>query len=145
MTGVAQGSALARSSHGETARRRHGVGGILGEGLAGLPSVFEHALPALQRAEARFGVSDAAHHTAMATLMTVVEDTTTLHRCGAEGLERLRRDGRRILEAIQGGENCVELLERLNEDYRAAGMTMGGVADLLAITIALRPFAPTRG
>jgi holo-ACP synthase CitX len=131
------------ATHGAGARRRHGVGGILGEALSGLPSVFDHALPALERAEARLGVTAAARHVAMASLMTVLEDTTALHRCGAQGLERLRTDGRRILEAIEGGGDDVALLERLNDEYRAAGLTMGGVADCLAVTIGWRLF--TRG
>jgi holo-ACP synthase CitX len=139
---VAQRSVGARAgsstTHGDEARRRHRVGGVLGEALNGLPSVFDHGLPALDRAEARFGPSDAARHSAMAALMTVVEDTTTLHRCGAVGLERLRRDGRQILKAIEVGPDYLALLTRLNEDYRAAGLTMGGVADCLAITMALK-------
>ena len=145
MGGVAQGSSLARSSHGEEARSRHRVRGVIGEALNGLPSVFGHGLPALASAEARFGFGETAQHAAMATLMTVVEDTTTLHRGGAAGLERLRRDGHRILDTIERGEDCVVLLQRLNDEFCAAGLTMGGVADCLAVTIAMRTFATRPG
>jgi holo-ACP synthase CitX len=132
-------------THGAGARRRHGVGGILGEALNGLPSIFAHGLPALERAEARFGPGDAARHAAMATLMTVVEDTTALHRCGADGLERLRADGHRILAAIDEGAGYLGLLADLNTQYRRLGLTMGGVADCLAITIAIGLAGGIRG
>jgi triphosphoribosyl-dephospho-CoA synthase len=125
-------------THGDEARRRHRVGGILVEATRGLPSVFDHALPALDRAEARFGRTDRAHHRMMAELMTVVEDTTALHRCGLDGLEQIRRDGHRVGAAIDRGDDHVPLLERLNTEYRAKSLTMGGVADCLALAIGLR-------
>jgi triphosphoribosyl-dephospho-CoA synthase len=128
----------AAPTHGGRVRQRHGVRGILGEALNGLPAIFDHALPALERAESRVGPTEAARHDAMATLMTVVEDTTTLHRGGAEGLERLRKDGQRILAAIDTSADYVPLLEQLNAEYRAVGLTMGGVADCLAIAVGLR-------
>jgi triphosphoribosyl-dephospho-CoA synthase len=128
------------ASHGAEARARYGTGGILGEALAGLPAIFEHGLPALAEGLARFGPTDAAHHWLMAALMAVVEDTTSLHRCGRAGLDRLKADGRRIREAMEAGEDHVGTIARLNDDYRAMGLTMGGVADSMAVTIALRAF-----
>jgi triphosphoribosyl-dephospho-CoA synthase len=124
-------------THGADLRARLGIGGIHAEALAGLPSVFAHGLPALGQAVARFGDTDGARHYLMAVLMTRVEDTTALHRCGAEGLARLRRDGRRIVAAMDGGDDYLALIAQINQEYRAARLTMGGVADCLAITIAL--------
>ncbi len=115
-------------SHGEEARARHGLAGIRGEARAGLPSVFDHALPALRRH---------GGHYAMAALMQVVEDTTTVHRCGPAGLERLRADGRRLQELIEHGEAYTDWLGRLNVEYRRLRLTMGGVADCLALAMGL--------
>lgn len=127
----------ASPSHGEEARRQYRVAGILGEALAGLPSVFDRGLPALERGMAVTGSQEAAGHLAMAVLMTAVEDTTALHRCGPAGLARLREDGAGLVTLIEGGGDYVPRLRALNEEYRASRLTMGGVADCLALTLAL--------
>jgi triphosphoribosyl-dephospho-CoA synthase len=130
------GRALA-GSHGAAARRAFGVGGVVGEAQAGLPSVFRHALPAWRAARARGQAEDPAAFAAMAALMQVVEDTTALHRCGAPGLARLRSDGRELSRRLEAGEEHVEYLAGLNDAYRAERLTMGGVADLLGVALGL--------
>jgi holo-ACP synthase CitX len=125
------------SSHGAAVRAALGMGGIHTEALAGLPSVFDHGLPALDQARRRFGPGDSALHYLMAVLMTTVEDTTAVHRCGHDGLARLRADGARLKEAMEADEPYLPLLAVLNADYRSMNLTMGGVADCMAITIAV--------
>ena len=73
----------------------------------------------------------------MAILMQRVEDTTALHRCGPEGLARLRTDGRTLQRLLEQGQAPEAWLASLNEDYVRMGLTMGGVADCMAITFAL--------
>jgi len=121
---------------GERARREHGVQGILGEALAGLPSVFDTALPAYRATYALRGDRRRAALRAMAALMGGVEDTTALHRAGRAGLDRLRADGERLAALLDAGEEPDAHLSRWNDDYRRAGLTMGGVADCLALTLA---------
>jgi holo-ACP synthase CitX len=130
------------SSHGALVRAGHGLGGVVREALNGLPSVFEHGLPALRSARLERAGAGAPLHRAMAVLMQVVEDTTAVHRCGLEGLDRLRADGRRLQELIDEGRAYSRWLEELNDDYRRLGLTMGGVADCLALTVALDLFLP---
>jgi triphosphoribosyl-dephospho-CoA synthetase len=124
-------------SHGATARRAFGVGGVVGEALAGLPSVFRAALPAFRAARARGQGDDAAAFAAMAALMQVVEDTTSLHRGGAPGLARVRCDGRELQRRLEAGEDHLAFLAGLNDLWRARRLTMGGVADLLGVTLGL--------
>jgi triphosphoribosyl-dephospho-CoA synthase len=124
-------------SHGAAARRSFGVGGVVGEALAGLPSVFRHALPAWRAARARDQGEEAAAFAAMAALMQVVEDTTALHRRGAPGLARLRRDGRELQRRLEAGEDHLGFLAAANEAWRAERLTMGGVADLLGLALGL--------
>ena len=69
--------------------------------------------------------------------MQCVEDTTTLHRCGPIGLARLRRDGRALADLVASGADPVPRLEAWNRDYQRLGMTMGGVADCMALAFAL--------
>ncbi len=120
---------LAADRPGERLRRAGGVGGIEAEARAGLPAVFEAALPALGRHGGAFR--------AMAALMRRLEDTTTLHRGGRPGLERIREDGARLEAMLERGEDPRTHLARWNDEYRAVGLTMGGVADCLALAIAL--------
>jgi len=122
---------------GERARREHGVQGVLGEALAGLPSVFDAALPAFRAALSRTRDPRRAALRAMAVLMGRVEDTTALHRAGREGLSRVRRDGARLAALLDAGEDPDAELAGWNDDYRKLGLTMGGVADCLALTLAL--------
>jgi triphosphoribosyl-dephospho-CoA synthase len=113
------------------------VGGVVGEARAGLPSVFGAALPAWRAARARGRAPDEAAFAAMAALMQVVEDTTALHRGGAPGLERVRRDGRELARRLAAGDDHLAFLAEANEAWRAGRLTMGGVADLLGLTLGL--------
>lgn len=123
-------------SNGETARKKYAVGGIAGECLNGLPSLFDHALPAM-RAEYEAGkCAERAKFAGLAKLMQTAEDTTALHRCGAQGLDIIRADGARLEELLKNGTHK-EWLERRNEYYKSIRLTMGGVADLLAASTAL--------
>jgi triphosphoribosyl-dephospho-CoA synthase len=115
-------------SHGADARARHGLSGIHGEARAGLPAVFDRGLPALRRH---------GGHYAMAVLMQAVEDTTAVHRCGPAGLARLRADGGHLQGMIERREAFDGWLRAANADYRRLHLTMGGVADCLALTMAL--------
>ena len=130
-------------THGRDLRLRLGIGGIHAEALAGLPAVFDCGLPALEHGLATQPSAEAAHHLLMARLMTVVEDTTALHRAGQAGLERLRRDGRHMVELIESGADYLPFLAALNDEYRAARLTMGGVADCMALTIAIQESVAT--
>lgn len=114
---------------GQRVRRLERAGGIEAEARAGLPAVFDSAIPALANGRGPYG--------AMAALMLCLEDTTALHRCGWAGLERIRRDGARLRAMISRGEDPVTHLARWNEEYRAMGLTMGGVADCLALAMGL--------
>ena len=50
-------------THGAQLRQRHGAGGIHAEALAGLPSVFEHGLAALDAARGGASVRPTQHTT----------------------------------------------------------------------------------
>jgi hypothetical protein len=67
-----------------------------------------------------------------------VEDTTALHRCGLTGLDRVRRDGQVLRALLDKGSDPRPFLRHRNADYRRIGLTMGGVADCLALTFALQ-------
>jgi triphosphoribosyl-dephospho-CoA synthetase len=124
-------------SHGSHARRAFDVGGIRREAEAGLPSVFETAWPRYARSLGQDGDHRRAAYHAMAALMQRVEDTTAVHRCGPAGLGRLRKDGEALQALLDRGDDPHAFLVQSNEAYRQLGLTMGGVADCLALTFAL--------
>jgi triphosphoribosyl-dephospho-CoA synthetase len=113
-------------------RDAHGLGGIRAEALAGLPSVFEAGLPAYLAASSDFP----AFHS-LAALMQSVKDTTAVLRCGLDGLARLRRDGAVLRALLDRGDDPRPVLAAWNEEYRVQRLTMGGVADCLALVLAL--------
>lgn len=127
-------------SHGAIARQNYRVGGILAEAGAGLPGLFDIALPAWHAGLQRWGQPLRGGFAMLAALMQSVEDTTALHRCGPAGLARLRRDGRTLERLLARGEDPVPLLQRLNHDYRRCNLTMGGVADLLGLAFGYLDF-----
>jgi triphosphoribosyl-dephospho-CoA synthase len=117
---------------GARVRDAHSLGGVRAEALAGLPSVFEAGLPAYLAAR-----SDLAAFHALAALMQTVEDTTAVSRCGVAGLARLRRDGAALQALLDHGDDPRPVLAAWNEEYRTQRLTMGGVADCLALVLAL--------
>jgi triphosphoribosyl-dephospho-CoA synthase len=117
---------------GARVRGAHRLGGVRAEALAGLPSVFEVGLPAYLAAR-----SDLATFHALAVLMQSVEDTTAVSRCGVAGLARLRRDGAALQALLDRGDDPRLVLGAWNEEYRTQRLTMGGVADCLALVLAL--------
>lgn len=137
-------AAGSEDSPGARARRAHGVDGVLGEAVDGLPSVFGAALPAFRATLAATGDRRRAALRAMAALMQCVDDTTALHRAGAAGLARVRGDGARLAALLDVGADPDAELTRWNDDYREARLTMGGVADCLALTLAFAGSAPGR-
>jgi triphosphoribosyl-dephospho-CoA synthetase len=130
-------------SHGERARAEHGLGGIRREALDGLPSVFDHGLPLLCSSgpETPWPAAEAGNRATpyrlMAVLMQTVEDTTAVHRCGRDGLARLRADGVRLQQQIDEERDYRAWLVALNDEYRRINLTMGGVADCMALCFGL--------
>lgn len=120
-------------TNGERARRSFNAGGIVREAIDGYPSLFDDALPAFRKALERHGCAHTASFAMMASLMQTVDDTTTLHRAGLQGLERVRHDGRRLERIISDGEDFIAFLEEINQDYIRMNITIGGVADMLGI------------
>ncbi|MGA2963491.1 MAG: triphosphoribosyl-dephospho-CoA synthase [Candidatus Korobacteraceae bacterium] len=128
-------------SYGADIRNRHGLGGIRAEAEQGLPAVFEHGWPKYREAlEAGWGPEHAGFYL-MAVLMQRLEDTTAIHRCGLDGLSRLRQDGARLQRLLEQQQEPEPVLVTLNQEYRRAGLTMGGVADCMALTFALQETA----
>ncbi len=132
---LAQGAPL--DSHGGRTRAEYHVTGVTGEALRGFNSVFDAALPAFLSMQEQGHDLVRAGYYAMSVLMQNLEDTTALHRAGTQGLKRLRHDGVVIQRLMDQGGDPVPYMRNLKRIYCAMDLTMGGVADCLALTYAL--------
>ena len=99
--------------------------------------MFDDGWPSYSGARDRDGPGAPAAYALMATLMQRVDDTTARHRCGAAGLLRLRRDGAALEALVARSVDPCPMLTRWNDEYRRMGLTMGGVADCMALVFAL--------
>jgi triphosphoribosyl-dephospho-CoA synthase len=121
------------NSHGRQAREKYCSGGIVQETRLGFPALFDQALPAFRASIRQKGCFSEASFAMLARLMQTVDDTTTLHRGGPAGLGRIRRDGRRLEQLIANGGDYPAFLRATNRAYVRMNLTMGGVADMLAL------------
>lgn len=125
------------ATSGARIRKQRSSAGILHEAGRGLPALFQTGLPALTEAR-QLGWDDTrVGFFVMARLMQIVEDSTTLHRAGVSGLQRLRDDGRQLETLLLTRLDPYPFLFATNKAYRTLNLTMGGVADLLAMTYAV--------
>jgi triphosphoribosyl-dephospho-CoA synthase len=126
-------AALASDSHGGRAARRHGLRSAAEEAAQGLPTLFEHVLPAL-RAARRAGADDrGARLHALFTAMAEADDTNLVHRGGLQGLRDARRLARDFL-AEGGGltADATRRAARVHAVFVERRLSPGGAADLLA-------------
>jgi len=120
----------AEASHGNRVRLEYPRSGIVAEALDGLPALFDTFLPAM----AETGVAKSLRpFLAMARLMQVVEDSTSLHRCGQAGLDTVKRAGAMLESVICHGHSPYRFLDQLDSEFRCLNLTMGGVADILGL------------
>ena len=118
--------------------RETGCRGIRGELAAGLPSVREIGLPAMEAALAAGGSLEQAGLAALCALMARVEDTNLFARGGAAGQAWAAAQASQISGPIPDRT----ALEELDREMIRRNLSPGGCADLLAITYFLR-FGPS--
>lgn len=121
------------ASHGSLAREKYGAGGIVQETQRGFPALFEQALPVFRASIKQKACFREASFAMLARLMQTVDDTTTLHRGGPAGLARVKRDGRQLEQMIARGDDYIGYLKATNRDYIRMNLTIGGIADMLAL------------
>jgi len=122
-----------RDTHGARVARAYGLASASEEAARGLPTLFEHVLPALREAR-RAGAGDrAAKLHALFTAMAHVADTNLVHRGGLPALCEARRLAREFL-AEGGGLHALAAARaaRVHAIFVARRWSPGGAADLLA-------------
>ena len=136
--GAALASRASRASraldtHGARAAREHGLRSAGEEAAQGLPTLFDHVLPALRDAR-RAGADDrGARLHALFTAMAVADDTNLVHRGGLQGL-RDAQSMARVFLAKGGGlsADAPARAARVHAAFVERRLSPGGAADLLA-------------
>ena len=123
-------------THGERLYVTCGSAGIRGEAIAGFPALTEVALPALTEGKQPDWNRQLLY--TLLHLMTVVEDSTVLHRGGMEGLNWVRQEAAAFLRTYPVlTEEAMEVLANMNEAFIQRNLSPGGCADLLAAAVFL--------
>ena len=123
----------ARESNGARVARLHGLRSAAAEAALGLPTLFEHVLPAL-RAARRAGADDRhARLHALFAAIAAADDTNLVHRGGLAGLRFARHHARAFL-ADGGGlhPDAIARATRVHGLFVERRLSPGGAADLLA-------------
>ena len=135
------GEALAARSRrpsalpGGQAARRLGLRSASAEAALGFPVLFETAVPALQRAQARGLAPREARLDTLFHVMAVLDDSNLAHRGGLDGLRLAQHAARDFLAkggASRGGG--LEAAEAIGARFVQRRLSPGGAADTLAAT-----------
>ena len=127
-------------SHGTEVARKHGAGGARVEAAAGLPSLYEKALPALDEGMSLAdGHQEAARVHAIMRLIASVEDTNLLYRGGPDGLAFAQEEARRFLASGSVGmRDWQSMAIAIHRSFVSRRLSPGGCADLLAMALFVR-------
>ena len=130
---LASRATRALDTHGARAAREHGLRSASEEAAQGLPTLFDHVLPAL-RAARRAGAGDrGARLHALFTAIAEADDTNLVHRGGLQGLRDAQLLAREFL-AGGGGltADAPARAARVHAAFVGRRLSPGGAADLLA-------------
>ncbi|MDL2301638.1 triphosphoribosyl-dephospho-CoA synthase CitG [Lachnospiraceae bacterium OttesenSCG-928-D06] len=123
-------------SHGEKNLKRYGTTGIRGEAVQGYPAIRHIAMPILQHGRLTKKDWNLTKIQVLFHLMSEVEDSNIISRKDPQTLSQVHKEAKAFLE--QGGaygENAIEKLQKMDEDYIRRNISAGGCADLLAAGI----------
>jgi len=124
------------ATHGEKLFVQYGCKGIRGEAQCGFPAVRYIALPALTRFMKAGIDENLARVQTLFILMSKVNDTNILYRCGPQTLHYVKETASHALSL--GGaftRTGLEYIFSLDSIFISKNISAGGCADLLAVAI----------
>ena len=116
------------NTHGALIRHEYNVAGALDLARSGYQYLIDHWLPFYKS----LGNNDTAKHKTLLLIMSELDDTNVIHRVGYEKAQEVKRDAHHLLENF-----TIEGLEQMNERFITEGVSPGGAADMLSLTIFL--------
>ena len=112
-------------THGSSVVSQHHVKGALAMAREGYKPLFADWLPYYRGTR-----SEERELKTLLRIMATLDDTNVYHRRGAEAVAQMKADSIALLNDFEPKK-----LEQLNQDYNAQGISPGGCADMLALTI----------
>ncbi|MGL4403334.1 MAG: citrate lyase holo-[acyl-carrier protein] synthase [Fusobacteriaceae bacterium] len=119
-------------TNGELLYLKHGFLGIRGEVKEGLAVVFEDGIMTLKNSLESGDEKNLALVKTLLKLMSKVEDSTIVNRKGIEVLKKVQKESEELFYNFSLEKAC-----QLEKSYIDRGISPGGSADLLAVTILL--------
>ena len=140
---TAQGAPASQRTHGEQAVKQYGVKGAREMALEGYKDLWTNWLPYYR--SLRGQASSCPERQTLLHIMSTLDDTCVIHRVGYERAQEVKREAADVLMAEEkwffakpcekyfssAGNNLQDLCTR----YAAEGISPGGAADMLALTI----------
>lgn len=131
---TAQGAPASQRTHGEQAVKQYGVKGAREMALEGYKDLWTNWLPYYR--SLRGQASSCPEQQTLLRIMSTLDDTCVIHRVGYERAQEVKREAADVLMAEEkyfssAGNNLQDLCVR----YAAEGISPGGAADMLALTI----------
>ena len=129
----------ARLDNGASKRREAGIRGAMQMAKDGYKELFEDWLPYYRSTKAEeYGLQKT-----LLRIMATLDDTCVIHRVGYERAMAVKAEAKALLKEIPGQAGNDEAvmadlighLKELCESYAAEGISPGGAADMLALTI----------
>ena len=117
-------------SHGQEASEQYGVKGAKEMALEGYKELFEDWLPYYRSLE---GDEHRLQKTLL-SIMSTLDDTCIIHRVGYDRAQGVKTKAATLLEDIPGQARD-EALKQLCAQYALEGISPGGAADMLSLTI----------
>lgn len=117
-----------QGTHGSRAVSQYQAKGALAMAREGYEQLFSDWLPFLHNLKQQ-GDPYALHKTLL-RIMSQLDDTNILHRCGAEVASRVKAEAADMLAHFS-----TDALDDMNRRYSAENISPGGSADMLALTI----------
>ncbi|MBO4465609.1 MAG: triphosphoribosyl-dephospho-CoA synthase [Bacteroidales bacterium] len=117
-------------SHGQEASEQYGVKGAKEMALEGYKELFEDWLPYYRSLE---GDEHRLQKTLL-RIMSTLDDTCIIHRVGYDRAQGVKTKAATLLEDIPGQARD-EALKQLCAQYALEGISPGGAADMLSLTI----------
>jgi len=124
-------------SHGEAVYNKSGIQGIRGEVSRGFPSVINHALPLLKTLlNEGYSLNDAGV-AVLLKLLAYAEDTNLIHRGSVKILGAVQEELRSFFADKADMRQIKDKAAALDKDFISRGLSPGGSADLLGVTLFL--------
>lgn len=119
-------------THGSEVVGQYRVKGALAMAREGYAALFSDWLPYYRGTR-----NEERKLKTLLRIMATLDDTNVYHRKGDEAVRQMKADAESLL-----GDFSEEKLRELNRRYNAQGISPGGCADMLALTIFINSIAP---